>query len=912
MLWEIITMVTTILALITSILIAGISVARESRTRFIDNFNKLYTRTFSFRKQMSSLTKVRSNEEFFYEIDRILCSEEIQDSVLDYLTEMENFFFLVIGHRSVYQSFEKLMSLPLYQRLSVFYGYILRLRMESKNYKLFLNYEQALQDIGNMKKIKAQFPTPPKRYYIGIRSSDCMYGGDYFQADISIFSGETGPKIYPTRPNQNKTNKKILPYITNKIDQTIKQYPECQFVFYNGAMAYNLPSNLHQYFICLNSRELLQWLNNKSSMKQWLSNGGIPVLPYETFLGQEITLNMLKQRFPRTEQYVIQCNNGGGGIGTFLVSCDCFDKVQPLLQPLRQYLVSAYVKYGVSVNTHIFIADKQTVLSPGSVQIIEQEQGQLCYRGADFIAFRTLPSTCRSQVRDLSLKIANRLREVGYRGVAGLDFFVTRDGEIYCMEINPRFQASSVLLDMYLQQNKIGNNTPNSIFALNEQAFSNRMTTTLCFNDIIDYSCYFYYKGNLPLEFLIAKRNSLSQEGVVIHDDGFLQFAEENLLDEDSYLFRAIFPHAICAVSPDMTLWLNDNIPVRQAPKDLMDLKIALLNQGITLKGPHERVKKGTYESIDISYQGPLCNSSPVAMNCAYKVNLSQYSPFSINISDRESVISYYGTPLGSATIEENQLTNLTQTDQRILYLATDRLRIKLLAGCEYKNIGCGCRFCNLPMSDKRFTHEELKGALLRLKGKQIPFRHILIGGGTCLAPDIWDDIVWLCHFLKSDDYYKDKPISLMSVLPPIEMLSVFRDAGLEEVAFNMEMTNDDMARKLMPGKCGQSKSAYYTVLESAIQVFGIGAVRSALIVGLDQEDQLVDEVLKLAQMGVIPCLSAFRALPGSEFGCAIHPDNATLRRIYDTCSIFLRNMNGPITELGPKCQKCRNNMLAI
>lgn len=224
MIWQIITMVTTILALITSILIAGISVARESRTRFIDNFNKLYTRTFSFRKQMSSLTKAHSDEEFFYEIDRILCNEEIQDSVLDYLTEMENFFFLVIGHRSVYQSFEKLMSLPLYQRLSVFYGYILRLRMESKNYKLFLNYEQALQDIGNMKKIKAQFPTPPKRYYIGIRSSDCMYGGDYFQADISIFSGETGPKIYPTRPNQNKTNKKILPYITNKIDQTIKQY----------------------------------------------------------------------------------------------------------------------------------------------------------------------------------------------------------------------------------------------------------------------------------------------------------------------------------------------------------------------------------------------------------------------------------------------------------------------------------------------------------------------------------------------------------------------------------------------------------------------------------------------------------------------------------------------------------------
>ncbi len=912
MFWQVITALATVLAVIISILIAMITIARESHTRFTDNFNILYQKTFSLRTQLTSIIQKQEEEEFFYETDRIISCQAAHDRVLDYLTEMENFFFLVVDHRSVYRSFEKLMSLALYQRLMVFYGFILRERRENNNSKMFLNYEEALKKIRNMKKIKGQLPNYKKRCYIGIRSSDHLYDSGYFRSDISIFSKDAGPQVFPVRPNQNKANKYVVPFMTSRIRQMLSQTSEYRFAFYNGTMAYNLPQEFHQYFICLNPRELLQWLNDKPTVKSWLSFCNIPVFPYETFLGQDITSDKLEQRFPQTEQCIIQSNYGGGGMGTFLVSISGFDKVKPLLQPLRQYMVSSYAKHSVSVNTHVFISDKQTVLSPGSVQIIELEQDQLCYRGADFAAFRMLPDTCREQVRNLSLKIANRLRERDYRGVAGIDFIVTRDQKVYCMEINPRFQASTVLLDMYLQKHNTGNNTANSVFALNEQAFSNLMATALCFDDIINYSCYYYYKGTLPLKYLMEKRDKLAREGVTIHDDGFVSFADEKFLDSDSYLFRAVFPHRICAVSPDMTLMLNDNIPVKQAPQDLLDLKIALLNQGVNFAGSLAQVKKGVYESVDITFRGAQYCTDPVAMNCAYQVNLSQYSPFTIKTDANNSTITYYGVPFGDITIEKNQLADLPETDRRILYLSTDRLRIKLIAGCEYKNIGRGCRFCNLPMSDKRFTRDELRGALMRLKSKQLSFRHILIGGGTCLATDIWEDVIWLCRFLSEDDWYKNKPISLMSVLPPKEMLIEFRRAGLTEVAFNIELSDDQLARLLMPGKRGQGKTAYYSVLEEAVQVFGVGAVRSALLAGAEPEEVLFDEVKHLAQMGVIPCLSAFRALPGSEFSGAIQPDNATLRRVHDTCANNLAAMGGPIKELGPKCRDCRNNMLAI
>ena len=914
--WEGIASIAAMLALIATVLIFILSSTREARTRLIDNFNSMYQKTFALRTELNLISQSVSNEDFYYELDRILHCNDVQDKVLDYLTEMEDFFFLVIGHRSVFRSFEKLMSLPLYQRLTTLYGFIIRRRQQTNNTKFFSNYEKALVKIGQMNKIKKQLPKSSNYHYVGIRSSDRMYDHSYFQSDITIFSEAADTRVFPIRPNQNKSNKNVFPYFIERINTLIKKNSSCRFMFYNGTMAYGLPQELQKYFICLNPRELLNYFNDKPEVKRWFSSHKLPILPYETFCGQEIKWETLQQHFPNTDRYVIQSSSGGGGIGTFMVSESNFEAVRSILQPFRQYVVSAYIEHSISVNTHIFLSDKQTILSPGSVQIVEYEENQLCYRGADFIAFRTLPVSCREQVRELSLRIANRLREYGYRGIAGIDFLISKDQAVYCMEVNPRFQASTPLIDLFLQEQPSSRNMAHSVYELNEQAFFNQMISTLCFDDEINYSCYYYYKGDLPLEDLLEKRSLLLDEHIIIHDDGVMSFAKEDLLDQDSYLFRAIFPHTICAVSPDMTLWRNDNVPVKPAPKDLLGLKIALLNQGVRISGPTEHVKVGSYDSIDIAFYETVPNQQPVLMNCAYRTNLSQFSPFQIKLAwetgGEYDEVMYYGKTLGRARVETNKLAGLSELDRGILYLATDRLRIKLVAGCEYKNIGCGCAFCNLKLSDRRFSREELQNALARFKETGIPFRHILIGGGSCLEPDIWEDVIWLCQFLKSDGYYEGKPISLMSILPPEEMLPILHEAGLEEVAFNLEVSDDDLARKLMPGKRAKPKAAYYSTLSKAVEVFGKGAVRSALLVGFDQDEALIGEVLRLASIGVIPCLSAFRALNGSVFAKAIHPDNASLRRIYDICSARLATADGDIHELGPKCLACRNNMLAI
>ena len=238
-------------------------------------------------------------------------------------------------------------------------------------------------------------------------------------------------------------------------------------------------------------------------------------------------------------------------------------------------------------------------------------------------------------------------------------------------------------------------------------------------------------------------------------------------------------------------------------------------------------------------------------------------------------------------------------------------MRIKFIKGCEFKNRGLGCAFCNVPPSEKRFTAKEIINALDNLKEKNINFRHILIGGGTCLSTNIWNDIITISQYLQNDDYYKSKPISLMSIFPPEDMLQPLKSAGISEVAFNIEIADEQIAQKYMLGKY-HGKQQFFEDMKKAIKVFGVGHVRSAILVGVDNKKTLLNMVLEMANSGIIPCLSAVRALPNAHMKLTLHPTNEYLYNMYNDCVMQLQSSQSDIKQLGPPCTRCGNNMLII
>lgn len=903
----------SLIALIVAIAVPILSREHGDNIRFTDAFNKIYTLTFSLRAKVSGITRKYYQKDFYYELDSICSNVFVEEAILDYLTEMENFFNLISGHFITQQTLNKLVSLAFYQRVAMLYPYVLCKMEMTGNQDMFSNYRKVVKKMKRIGKVAAQIQNVTHVCYVGVRESDIIFSNDYFEKSICLFSTDPQKEPFPVRINQNINTKDSLPYVTSRLTKMHKEYPGMHFMFYNQSLAYNYPDEILQNSICLNDRELLSLLNNKLMLKKWLLDHNIPVVPYETFNGEEITFSSLTTHFGNADRFVIQCLHGGGGIGTYFADRVNFSNVLHKIHPLQKYVVSPYLD-SVSVNTHVFIAEKQTVLSPGSIQIINKSNDQLCYYGCDFIAYRSLDSNIREQIKQLSLHIADYLRNEGYKGVAGIDFIVGGDQQIYCTEINPRFQSSTLLLDCHLKgrERTLDVLEAKSCYKINEMAFAGNMVTTLHYEDEINYSCYYYYKGEHDPQYFKEKYDLLKSENIEVFSDGMEYYLSNRKTDDNSYLFRAVFPHAICKVSPDMKLWVNDNIPVSSMPVDRLALKIALLNQGIRFGKMPQQIRKGVYESIDITVKADHRWGEDTVMNCAYQIHLSRYSPFQITYKEHKYSLYYYHEKIANVEPEKELLEALSDTDRKILYVATDRLRIKLVTGCEQKNMGKGCKFCNLPFSTAYFSTDEIKTALEHIEKENIPFRHILIGGGSCLQPDAWDKIISICRILKSNPHFCDKPISLMSVLPPIERLFDLKKAGIEEVAFNIEVANADLAQKLMPGKHMNGKTYYYKILREAVKVFGVGNVRSALLVGLDTTKDLYNEISTLADMDVLPCLSAFRALPGSDFEGELNPSNEYLMEVYQHAESLLNSRQGSINTLGPRCRLCRNNMLIL
>ena len=279
---------------------------------------------------------------------------------------------------------------------------------------------------------------------------------------------------------------------------------------------------------------------------------------------------------------------------------------------------------------------------------------------------------------------------------------------------------------------------------------------------------------------------------------------------------------------------------------------------------------------------------------------------------DPNIILYYYNDLLTEIDIEKNQLRYMNPLSKKILFVATDRLRIKIIAGCENKNIGMGCSFCNLPISNREFSIGEIIDALEEFKKLNLSIRHVLIGGGSSLSSVSWNKIIEISKYLKKDTYYCDMPISIMTMLPPIDILTQLKDAGIEEVAFNMEISDEVLAKELMPAKYAMGKELYYYTFKEAVKVFGVGNVRSALLVGIDKTENLYNEIFTLTDIGVVPCLSAFRSLPNTDFEEYIGPTNSYLLEVYETANLELYKRHGQIHKLGPNCNLCKNNMLAI
>lgn len=926
----IIAAVSVLVAILTFI----ISNNTANKRAFISTFDAIYKKTFSLRTMIDSNKTIMTTDEFHYEIDTIINNRDIENIVLDYLTEIENLSMIVVRKNIIGYSklFNKLASPELYKRLLCLFPYILYKQNETNNYDLFSNYVNFISKIEKVKMHKNEIV----KIYSGIRISDIDYDFDYFSDSLCIFGKTKETSFSKYRANQNYNKLDFTDYYAKGFKNIDKKYGHSQYeiMLYNQQNAFELSIPLREKVVCCNDEKILILLNDKIATKQLLANNNIKTPSFAVLNGFNLNLLEIKKHIS-SPNFVIQKIHGGGGIGTFLFDENTFEQNKNLFNHNDRYLISNYLSNSISVNVHIFVSENNNLVTPGSVQIIEKINNQLMYRGADFVSYRDIPLEQREIIRIMSIKISNILRKQGYLGIAGIDYIIDEAGQIYCSEINPRFQASSIILSKYLYEknhkytnnahykkfnlsNKVFEDT--SIYEINRHAFEGIIKSGISYYDKINYSCYFYYndenmaKSDIDEKLLLISnncdeyrnnKNDLNISDVYITDiglDSYNDFLSKEM-NEKSYLFRIILNNKIAQISYDHTLWLNDNIKITNPPENKLDMKIALINQGIRVNKFSE-IKEAVFSGIDFYLE-----KYKMHINSPVNVGLSFLSPFKIVKKNSNSYLYYYSKKIGRIKIENDYFSQqdiLAAKDialKDIIYISTDRIRIKPINGCDFKSCGIGCKFCELVHSKNHYSMCDIKAAVEM--SKKLEYNHILIGGGTDLSTNSWDNIINIAKLVKN--VIPNKKISLMSIPAPSEYLKQLYNSGIDEVAFNIEIFDNDLAAYYMPGKRNNNYQYYYNSLKEAVKIFGEGNVRSALVVGLESSKSLLNGIEELCKISVIPCLSVYRNMSNTISFLA--PTNEFLKNIYIEAEKITNKYN---LYIGPVCDNCKNNMLAL
>lgn len=751
--------------------------------------------------------------------------------------------------------------------------------------------------------------------WVGPRESDLCDCANLFCGSVTIFGPGTGSNIVYCPKNHVRIDHNIPGCVENSfwVDgiRSIKEHsPNAKIMFYNSEFSSDLPEDLDQDVICRNPLSMLKMLSEKVTTRMAFSQM-VPVVPFqELTYGNNFDLSALFPDFPKL---IFQEDQSSGGYGTHIVEKNDAKRLEAFVG--KQFMVSPYFEKSVSANVHMVIGEEMFLYLPGSIQIMQELNGKLLYLGADYITFHTLPSVQKEEIREQSNCLGKFLQSIGYRGVLGFDFLITED-EVMFVEVNARFQASTPLLNKALKESGLP-----TLQEMQLAAFSDgKLPSQAQLNALsVPYSMICYLEGTWDKPYDLLSNSEKIREIADVYFDGF-SYNEDT--QKNAYLFKVVFNTNCTSISPDciMTLYENlldvkDEIYNAIIGHEKLEVKISLLNQGVRISNRAEeliqtegKIRNAVFSAVDLT----IFDSFHV--NCPKALKFSEFTPWEIDINENGTLtLFFHCVPISDVTLDMEDIycNNLIKPGVKfsnVCFWATDRLRIHHNLSCCMKDQGLGCRFCEIVPTDNRISIDDILKTVDFYLEKANTFRHFLIGGGSEPQGIEYKNVLKIVRHIRQRS---TKDIYVMS-LPPsnLHVLKEYHAAGVTEIGFNIELFDEETALRYMPGKGKISRQEYLAALKEAVKYWGnTGNVRSLMVVGLESEASLLQGIRQLCELGVMPILSVFRPIPGTDTQHIAPPSNHFLRDIYQKSSAICQEFG---LHLGPKCAACQNNTLSL
>ena len=754
--------------------------------------------------------------------------------------------------------------------------------------------------------------------WLGIRESDINNTGSLFDGSVTIFGSNKNSNIsmegvLGRRINHNGECPGYDEFYRSTISKLIKKYPEVKFIQYDSLDFKDFPKDMQEHFLYFNDYALLEKLNHKHALKHSVS-GIVNVLPNVIKEWEDITLKNLKETFPENTCFVLQKDFSCGGSGTFLYKPKKSIDISRFIAKNEKVMVAPYIANNVSVNVQCVIYEEESVFFAPSIQLVDQKHINLEYLGSDFSAYNCLDSDEKLQVKEVSLKIAEKLRKMGYRGICGIDLILA-EGTCYFMEVNARFQASSALLNRYLSKQGMP-----SLIEYHIDSFRNKRCTIGRAKESAEGSCYtVHYRSDYAKRIRWLYKAVRKAKGFELIDDNFSESID---FEEGCYAFQIYKDAAVSCVTFQHQVRIHPsmNYPTfdlsgEQIYENILKLKILALARGVHINKSAwdlAAVLGGVdwYEFEAVTFKLPC----EIWITAPCMDEWHELSPLALegDALPHKFYLTYYEEVLCEVEIMPEDSVSLLKSKgghfiRDLVYLNPDRLRVYHRDGCVLQDIGKGCQFCDLFGTGCPIAFEEIKEAL-DLYWDNPRIEHYMIGGGSDYPRKEYESIKRIARYIHSKC---DKHIYLMT-LPynSTEKLVGLRNCGVTEVGFNLEIFDPAIAKAVMPGKASHSLSYYLASLKKATKVFGNnGEVRSAVLVGFDDFDTFCNGIRKICETGATPILSLYRMGRETSLASYMPLDEYETLKFFNAATNICKEYS---VRLGPSCKSCQNNTLAL
>ena len=247
----------------------------------------------------------------------------------------------------------------------------------------------------------------------------------------------------------------------------------------------------------------------------------------------------------------------------------------------------------------------------------------------------------------------------------------------------------------------------------------------------------------------------------------------------------------------------------------------------------------------------------------------------------------------------------------KIALMHLDSLASTVFQRCVYWGTGDQCHFCaigtslaggrTIPLKTPELLAEVAEAAA-RLDGA----KDVTLTTGTPNRDDRGASYMARCAAAIREA--SGLPIQVQ--LEPPNDFSWFRtlkDSGVESLGLHMEVWDEDVLRRVAPGKHAQGRALYLSAWESAVEVFGRGQVSTYFILGLGETAESVMEGCRAAiDRGVYPFVVPLRPSPGSIVADGEPPSVEYMREVYEQVAPLLADAQMLSQDTRAGCVRCQ------